>query len=755
MRPVYLDHAATTPMHPAAIEAMAGALAMVGNASSLHTSGRAARRRMEEARETLAGLLGARPSEIVFTAGGTESDNLAVKGIYWARRDTDPRRRRIVTTPIEHHAVLDAVQWLVEHEGADVTWLPVGPDGSVTPSALREALHDHDDVACASIMWANNEVGTILPIAELAAVAAEFDVPMHSDAVQVVGQLPVDFAATGLSALSITAHKFGGPTGVGALLLRRDTACVPLLHGGGQERDVRSGTPDVAGAVAMAAAAKVAIEGLEGHTNPCLGLARRAHRGCGLLDRRRRRQRRRRGIPVARQHALHLPWLRGRLVVDAVGRQRDRMLDWVGLYGRRRAAVPRPHRDGRGSGHRAGFAATFPGAQQHRRRRRGGAGGVARCRRACPAGCAGQRGAGEVDMRVLVAMSGGVDSSVAAARMVDAGHDVVGVHLALSSAPGTLRTGSRGCCSKEDAGDARRVADVLGIPFYIWDFADRFAEDVIDDFVASYARGETPNPCVRCNERIKFSALAARAVALGFDVLATGHYARLSHGRLRRAVDPDKDQSYVLGVLTAEQLARAAFPIGDTAKPEIREEAARRGLAVAEKPDSHDICFIPSGDTRAFLGSRIGVRRGAVVDAAGAVLAEHDGVHGFTIGQRKGLGIPGPGPDGQPRYVTAIDAETGTVRVGDAGDLEVFGLTGERPVFTSGSAFGGPVECDVQVRAHGGVAHAVADLRDGSLVAQLRSPLRGVAPGQTMVLYRPDPDGDEVIASATIAAAAR
>jgi tRNA-uridine 2-sulfurtransferase len=354
-------------------------------------------------------------------------------------------------------------------------------------------------------------------------------------------------------------------------------------------------------------------------------------------------------------------------------------------------------------------------------------------------------------MRVLVAMSGGVDSSVAAARMVDAGHDVIGVHLALSSAPGTLRTGSRGCCSKEDAGDARRVADVLDIPFYVWDFADRFKDDVIDDFVSSYARGETPNPCVRCNERIKFSALAARALALGFDAVATGHYARLSDGRLRRAVDNDKDQSYVLGVLTAEQLRHAVFPIGDTPKARIREEAAGRGLAVAEKPDSHDICFIPSGDTRAFLGARIGVRRGAVVDGGGTVLAEHDGVHGFTIGQRKGLGITGPGPDGEPRYVTGIDADTGTVHVGDAAALDVWTLTGDRPVFTSGVAPDGPVECAVQVRAHGGIGDGVAELRDGQLVVDLRGPLRGVAPGQTMVLYRPDLDGDEVIGSATIA----
>ncbi|MEN4479256.1 cysteine desulfurase family protein [Mycolicibacterium cosmeticum] len=263
MTAVYLDHAATTPMHPAAIEAMTAVLATVGNASSLHTSGRAARRRMEEAREALAGLLDARPSEIIFTAGGTESDNLAVKGIYRARRDASPQLRRIVTTPIEHHAVLDAVEWLVQHEGAEVTWLPVAADGSVTPEALRAVVAEHDDIALISVMWANNEVGTILPIAELASIAAEFDIPMHSDAIQAVGHIPVGFAASGLAAMSVAAHKFGGPMGVGALLLRRDTTCVPLLHGGGQERDVRSGTPDVAGVVAMATAARVAVEGLE------------------------------------------------------------------------------------------------------------------------------------------------------------------------------------------------------------------------------------------------------------------------------------------------------------------------------------------------------------------------------------------------------------------------------------------------------------------------------------------------------------
>lgn len=263
---VYLDHAATTPMHPQAIEAMTAALGTVGNASSLHTTGRAARRAMEESRETIAAKLGARPSEVIFTAGGTESDNLAVKGIYWARHDADPRRRRIVTTEVEHHAVLDAVTWLAEHEGAEVTWLPTAANGSVSAAALREALHGGDDVALVSVMWANNEVGTLMPIAELAPIAAEFDIPLHTDAVQAVGQVPVAFADSACAAMSVAAHKFGGPPGVGALLLRRDVACVPLAHGGGQERDIRSGTPDVAGAVGMAVAVAIAVDGLDAHS---------------------------------------------------------------------------------------------------------------------------------------------------------------------------------------------------------------------------------------------------------------------------------------------------------------------------------------------------------------------------------------------------------------------------------------------------------------------------------------------------------
>ncbi|THA58163.1 cysteine desulfurase [Streptomyces sp. A0958] len=269
----YLDHAATTPMLPEAIAAMTAQLAVTGNASSLHAAGRLARRTVEESRESLADALGARPSEVVFTSGGTESDNLAVKGLYWARRDADPRRTRVLASPVEHHAVLDAVDWLAAHEGANVEYLPVDAYGRVHPEALREAvLRDPDDLALITVMWANNEIGTVLPVRELAAVAREFDVPMHADAVQAFGQLDVDFAASGLAAMTVSAHKIGGPSGVGALLLGRQYTPVPVLHGGGQERHVRSGTLDVPGIAAFAVAGRLAADRREDFAREIGGL---------------------------------------------------------------------------------------------------------------------------------------------------------------------------------------------------------------------------------------------------------------------------------------------------------------------------------------------------------------------------------------------------------------------------------------------------------------------------------------------------
>ncbi|MDP9497329.1 MAG: cysteine desulfurase [Actinomycetota bacterium] len=255
----YLDHAASTPVLPEVTAAVAEAMGRVGNPSSLHSAGRRARRSVEESRETVAAALGARPSEVVFTGSGTESDNLAVKGIYWARRAADPRRRRVLASTVEHHAVLDSVQWLVEHEGAEVTWLEVDAAGRVHPEVLEAALGD--DVALVSVMWANNEVGTVQPVRALAEVAHAAGVPLHTDAVQAVGQLPVDFAASGVDAMTVTGHKYGGPLGAGALVLARGTACAPLLHGGGQEGDVRSGTVDAPSLAGLAAATALATAG--------------------------------------------------------------------------------------------------------------------------------------------------------------------------------------------------------------------------------------------------------------------------------------------------------------------------------------------------------------------------------------------------------------------------------------------------------------------------------------------------------------
>ena len=256
----YLDHAATTPMLEEVIAAMSATMTRVGNPSSLHTSGRQARRTVEEAREQLADALGARPSEVIFTSGGTEADNLAVKGIFLARKAAEPSRRRVLVSAVEHHAVLDSADWLVDHEGAELVVLPVDETGTVLPRTLSAAIADDPaGVAVISVMWANNEVGTVQPIAELAAIAREHGIPFHTDAVQAAGVLPVSFAESGVDAMTVTGHKLGGPYGTGALLLGRAVACSPVLHGGGQERDVRSGTIDTPGVVGFATATALAV----------------------------------------------------------------------------------------------------------------------------------------------------------------------------------------------------------------------------------------------------------------------------------------------------------------------------------------------------------------------------------------------------------------------------------------------------------------------------------------------------------------
>jgi len=356
-------------------------------------------------------------------------------------------------------------------------------------------------------------------------------------------------------------------------------------------------------------------------------------------------------------------------------------------------------------------------------------------------------------VKVLAALSGGVDSAVAAARAVEAGHDVVGVHMALSRNRDEYRTGSRGCCSIEDANDARRAADKLGIPYYVWDLSDEFHDRVVTDFISEYEAGRTPNPCVRCNEYIKFDTLLERAQALGFDAVATGHYARIvirkdGTRELHRANDPDKDQSYVLAVMGPSKLARAMFPLGQMrSKAEVRAEAAVRGLGVSNKPDSYDICFVADGDTKGFLERALGTRPGDIIDENGLVVGAHAGAYGFTVGQRKGLRLPRPAADGAPRYVTSVDTARNVVTVGPETLLSVGTLRGSKTVWLADDVPAmTPTPCLVQVRAHGAAVGATV-VRDGdSVVIDLDEPMRGVAAGQSAVLYA----GTRVLGQATI-----
>ena len=593
--------------------------------------------------------------------------------------------------------MLDTVEYLAATEDAVIDWLEVDDYGRVHADTLAAAIAENPaDVALISVMWANNEVGTVNPVRELAEVGRRHGIPLHTDAVQAVGALPVDFARSGADALTFTGHKLGGPVGVGALLLRREVAVEPILHGGGQERGVRSGTLDVAGIVGLAAAVTEAVRRRVDEATRLAALRDRLVReiraivpdavvsgdpGGSGVD----------GGPSRLPGNAHLrfPGCEGDSLLMLLGRGGDRVLHRFRVHGRGRPAVARAAGHGGRRDRCSWCAAVLVGSYLDRGRGRRAARGDRTGGRAGPTGD-GRRESRP--MRVLAAMSGGVDSAVAAALAVDAGHQVTGVHMALSRQPGTLRTGSRGCCTVEDAFDARRVCDLLGIAYYVWDFSAEFAETVVGDFLDEYRAGRTPNPCLRCNEKIKFAALLDRAMALGFDAVVTGHHVRLVDGVLQRSVDQAKDQSYVLAVLTREQLAHTMFPLGEMTKEQVRAEAARRGFAVAAKPDSYDICFIPEGDTHGYLVEKLGAQTGSVVDAeTGEQLAEHDGYFAYTIGQRKGLRLGRPAEDGRPRYVLGIEPVSGTVTVGTADRLDVSVLTGERIVWSTGTRTGVPV----------------------------------------------------------------
>ena len=701
----------------------------------------------------IAQALDCRPGEVVFTSGGTEADNLALKGVYWSRRAADPRRTRILATAIEHHAVLDPLQWLEEAEGAAVWPLAVDSRARLDVDALRAAVErDPGSVALISVMWANNEVGTLQPIDEVVAIAAEHGIPVHTDAVQAVGAVPVAFARSGVDALTLSGHKVGGPFGVGALVVRRELAVTPLVHGGGQERDIRSGTIDPPAIAGFAAAVELAVKQQADH----------AERVSALRDDLVRRIIQ--AVPDAHLHGASLDSgerLPGNAHLGFPGCEGDSLLMLLDARGIEcstgsacSAGVPQPSHvllamgcDEEAARHSLRFTLGHTSTQ---------ADVDAVVEAIVPVV---ERARAARAMRVVAAMSGGVDSAVAAARAVEAGHDVTGIHLALSRNPASYRSGARGCCTIEDANDARRAADVIGIPFYVWDLSERFHEDVVVDFMDEYAAGRTPNPCLRCNEKIKFEAVLDRALALGFDAVATGHYAQLRTGddgliEMHRAVDHGKDQSYVLGVLDQQQLAHSLFPLGDSTKADVRLEAAARGLLVADKPDSHDICFVADGDNAGWLREKLGDRApnhgGDILDeATGEVLGQHEGTVGFTIGQRKGLRIGRPAPDGKPRFVLDIEPVSGAVTVGPRERLAVARIRGVRPRWCGSVPT--RLEGTVQLRAHGDEHRAVVAVTDDAVEIELLDPAYGIAPGQAAVLY----DGSRVVGSATIEVAER
>ncbi len=724
-----LDHNATTPLDPEVLEAMTAALReLPGNASSTHAAGRAAREAVEQARVEVAALIGASPEEIVFTSGGTESNDLAIRGILRARGG------EVVASPLEHPSVLGALG------DAKVSWMPVGPEGEIDPAALGPLLRDR--TALVALGLANHELGNVTDVAACAALARAAGAAVHSDAVQAAGKISVDVGRLGVDTLALSAHKIHGPKGVGALFIRRGLALEPVLRGGHQERARRAGTENVAGIVGFGVAARLARARLAADAARVASLRDRlAERLLAIAGARRNGQAAQalpgtlnvsfpgapgqlvaaaldlEGVSVSTGAACSSASLEPSPVLLAIGRSRDEAACAVrfGLgRGTTEAEVDR--------------AAALTAEIVARVRARG--------QGAAPVVASGAK------PRVVVAMSGGVDSSTAAALLVEAGHSVVGVTLRLYDASGTAASVGGRCCGPRDIEDARATAARLGIPHHVVDESAAFSAAVIDDFVAEHRVGRTPNPCVRCNEKIKFGPLLAFADAVGADVLATGHYARLVPGAdgpaLARARDAGKDQSYFLFGVRPEVLARVWFPLGELTKDQVRALARRHGLPNADKPDSQQICFIPDGDHQAFVAARGGAGPAGVIvdDETGASLSAHAGTHTFTIGQRRGV----PGGAGERRFVLRIDAATGEVRVGPRARLGQDRLRVADVRWLDRAAAGGSRRCAVQIRHHAPPAPGWIEPGEGDVaLVRLDAPAYGVAPGQAAVFY----DGDD------------
>ncbi|HVZ71703.1 MAG TPA: tRNA 2-thiouridine(34) synthase MnmA [Polyangia bacterium] len=717
---IYLDHNATAPVRPEVADAVAHALrAGWGNASSTHAAGRAARAAVEAARAEVAALLGVGADEIVFTSGGTEANNLAVRGL---------ARAHVVSSALEHPSVRGALA----ESGVAVTNVELGTGGAISPAALRAAMRP--ETAFVTLAAVNHELGNAVDLATLAAVAHERGAVFHADVVQAAAWGALELAAAGVDAASVSAHKLGGPQGVGALYVRRGLDPAPLVVGGHQEHDRRAGTENVPGIVGFGVAARLAR----------LERDQSASRVAALRD---RLETKLLAIPGARLNGARASRAPGTLNVAFAGAPGPLVaiaLDLEDVCVATGAACT--------SGSLAPSAVLLALGQSPREAgeavrfslgRETTAAEIDRVAALVPEIVARLRGEARSapvrpKERVVVAMSGGVDSSTAAALLVERGYDVVGATLKLYDARGTSAAVGR-CCGPRDIADARATAAALGIPHYVIDESSAFHDAVIDDFVAEHRAGRTPNPCVRCNEKLKFGPLLAFADAVGASALATGHYARLVDGdpgaapALARAVDAQKDQSYFLFGVRPELFARVRFPLGGLTKAEVRDHARRLAVPNADKAESQEICFIPDGDHKAFVEARGGAgATGAIVDdATGDVVAPHTGTHHFTIGQRRGL----PGGAADRRFVLRIDAATGTVHVGPRDRLARTALR-VADVRWLGSSPRDRLRCAVQIRHHAAPALGwVSPSADGAVDVELDDPAFGVAPGQAAVFY--------------------